>query len=328
MGIDHYKILEVCPNASPEVVSAAWKALAKKYQKDEPRLKLVNNAKDILCDSTHRQDYDADRNLVKKGKVIQGYRILQKIAEGGFGTTYKAEHVATGCPVCIKHASEISAADTEMLLAEARAVWDLRHWGIPSMRDVIKMDDGSLGLVMSYIPGLTLSQILEKPEYKHGLDPEHVAWITERLLNILRYLHINKVVHGDIKPQNVIVQSELHTVVLVDYGLSLVQPKKTDKAKGYTPYFAAPEQLEGKVPIPETDFYGLGMTMIFALGGDIEFIKVPGPTPDGLCGLIKRFIKRNVLSRPNWSEDLCETIKEVRKVDFGRSASDMKPLNI
>jgi len=83
------------------------------------------------------------------------------------------------------------------------------------------------------------------------------------------------------------------------------------------------------VLLPEADFYGLGMTMIFALGGDIEYVKVPGTTPAGLVGLIKRFIKREVLSRPNWSqEDLCETIQEIRESDFGRSMSGMKPLKV
>jgi serine/threonine-protein kinase len=261
-------------------------------------------------------------------KTIGNYRILEQLAEGGFGTTYKAEHLISRCPVCIKHAHQISDADEKLLLAEAKTCWDLRHWGIPAMRDIIRFPDDSLGLVMSYVPGPTLGQLVED-KYKNGVEPEHVAWITERILNILKYLHLHGVVHGDVKPQNIIIQPEEHTVVLVDYGLSAVKPKRTDGAKGYTPLFAAPEQQKGGVLLPEADFYGLGMTMIFALGGDIELVKVPGTTPDGLVGLIKRFIKREVLSRPNWDEeDLCDTIKEVRENDFGRTMSGMKPLNV
>jgi serine/threonine protein kinase len=326
--MDLYNILEVSPNASHEVVRAAYRALAKLHSKDDVRLKKLISAEEILCDAAKRKKYDDKREVVKKGKVVGEYRILEQIAEGGFGKTYKAEHITTGCFVCIKHASEVSDHDTEMLLDEARSVWDLRHWGIPAMRDIIKMPDRSLALVMSYVPGPTLAQILEMPEYNSGLDPEHVAWITERILNILKYLHLNSVVHGDVKPQNVIVQPKHHTVVLVDYGLSCVKPTSKDKTKGYTPYFAAPEQIDGKVPLPETDFYGLGMSMIFALGGDIEFIKVPGSTPSEMCGFIKRLLKREPLSRPNWEkEDLCETIQHVRKEDFGRKVSSMKPLN-
>jgi len=325
---DHYKALEVDRRASEEVIQAAYRALAKKYADDTPRLKRLNAAKEVLFDSTRRTEYD-NKSVKKKGKVIGGYRILEQIAEGGFGITYKAEHVVTGCLVCIKHASNISAADEELLMSEARSCWDLRHWGIPCVRDILQMPDGSLALVMSYVPGPTLAQILEHKDYQGGLDPEHVAWITERILNILKYLHFNGVVHGDVKPQNIIIQPESHTVVLVDYGLSAVRPSRRDNAKGYTPYFAAPEQESGGVLLPEADFYGLGITMIFALGGDIEYVKVPGTTPDYLCGFIKKLIKREVLSRPNWqSEDLCETIQEVRKKDFGRTMSSMKPLRI
>ena len=325
--MDPYKILEVSPNASQEVISAAYRALVVLHSKDELRMKKLNGAKDVIGDPDKRKKQDKKSLDVKKGKVVGGYRILEEIAEGGFGKTYKAEHITTGCLVCIKHASEVSDSDTEMLLEEARSVWDLRHWGIPAMRDIIKMPDGSLALVMSYVPGPTLAQVLEMPDYKDGLDPEHVAWITERILNILKYLHLNGVVHGDVKPANVIIQPSHHTVVLVDYGLSCVRPTSKDGAKGYTPYFAAPEQIEGKVPLPESDFFGLGMSMIFALGGDVEYVKVPGTTPDAMCALIKRLLKRDLLSRPNWAkEDLCETIQAVRKADFGRGVSGMKPL--
>jgi serine/threonine-protein kinase len=251
---------------------------------------------------------------------------LSKIAEGGFGVTYKAEHIALGSLVCIKHAIGVGPAEEKILLDEARSMWDLRHYGIPAIRDVLKMPDDSLSLVMSFVPGRTLAQIRED-HYKDGIDPEHVAWITERVLNVLKYLHMHGVVHGDIKPQNIIVQPESHTVVLVDYGLAALKPSARTEAKGYTPYFAAPEQIDGKVPIPETDFYGLGMTMIHSLGGDVEHVKVPGDTPDHMIAFIKSLIRRDVLQRPNWEKiDLCESIKKVREKDFGRSASNMKPL--
>jgi hypothetical protein len=69
--------------------------------------------------------------------------------------------------------------------------------------------------------------------------------------------------------------------------------------------------------------------MIFALGGDVEAVKVPGSTPDGMMAFIKRLIKRKVFSRPSWEkENLCETIQEIRRKDFGRAVSSMKPMKI
>ena len=93
--------------------------------------------------------------------------------------------------------------------------------------------------------------------------------------------------------------------------------------------FRSPEQLEGKVLVPETDFYGLGMTMIYALGGDVVHIKVPGTTPVHMCKMIKDFIRRDIKERPNWGkQDLCDTIRDIREKDFGRTMSGMKPMNV
>lgn len=325
---DYYTMLGVHPKASDEVVKAAYRALVKKYNGDTKRLQQLNDANEVLSDAKKKAEYDKAR-VKPPGKVIGPYRILEKIAEGGFGSTYKAENIVLGTPVCIKHALNVSATDEAILLDEARTIWDMRHWGIPAMRDILRMPDDSLALVMSYVPGPTLAQIVEK--HPEGMDPEHVAWIAERCLNTLKYLHMHGVVHGDMKPQNVIVQTESHTVTVVDYGLAHVRPSSDGESKGYTPYFAAPEQIEGTSPIiPQTDLYGLGMTMIFALGGDVAHVKVPSTTPANMVSFIKKLIRRDPLQRPDvWQkEDLCESIKTVREKDFGRTASGMKPLNV
>lgn len=324
MPANYYKVLQVDPLAEEEVIHASYRALAKKYSKDENHLQQLNLASEVLLDSDRRRTYDV--GCKPKGKVVGNYKIIEKLAEGGFGTTYKAEHTTLGSLVCLKHAQNVSALDEQILLDEAKVIWDLRHWGIPAIRDILRMPDDSLSLVMSYVPGPTLAEVLEKN--KPGIDPENVAWITERILNILRYLHMHGVIHGDIKPQNIIIQPENHTVTLVDYGLSLIKPTRKSESKGYTPYFAAPEQTSGKPLLQETDLYGLGMTMIFALGGDVARVKIPDYTPPEIEQLIKRMIRQSPIQRPPvWTvEDLCETIVEVRKKDFGRRSSAMKPL--
>jgi serine/threonine protein kinase len=323
MPENFYSILEVSPRASDEVIHAAYRALALKYANtDQDKMRALNDAKEAIFDSDKRKKYDA-KNALKKGKVIGQYRLLEEIAEGGFGKTYKAEHIVTGLPVCIKHASHVSPQDEQLMLEEAKSIWDLRHFGIPNVRDMFKMDDGSYALVMSYIPGPTLEKVIEKNG--NALDPEHVAWITERILNVLRYIHFHGVVHGDMKVQNVIVQPESHTVV--DYGLSMIRPTAKSASKGYTPFFASPEAVRGDPLIPESDFFSLGVTMIAALGGDIERRQVPKSTPEPMCDFISKLIRTDVLARPNWSkENLIDTLRDVREKSFGRKASSMKPL--
>lgn len=324
MKNDFYATLEVSPRASEEVVHSAYRALAVKHSANNSKLKRLNEAKEVLFDANRRKEYDDARTKQEKGKIIGNYKILSEIAEGGFGKTYLAEHIILGNQVCIKHAHRISAEDELLLKEEAKTIWDLRHFSIPNIRDIMEMPDGSFALVMSYVPGPTLAQIVEKHK---KIDSEHVAWIAERVLNALKYLHFHGVVHGDVKPQNIIIQPESHTAVLVDYGLSAIRPRKDATNKGYTPFFAAPEQVNGGTILPETDLYGLGTSLIYALGGDVEAKKLPSTVPDGLFNLIKRLIVHNVLDRPNWSkEDLMETIQNVRNKDFGRRSSAMKPL--
>lgn len=323
---DHYATLHVHPRADQDVIRAAYKALEKTVS--GPDAVTLAEAYDVLSDIDRRARYDAERGRSRKGAVIGEYRVLEQIAEGGFGVTYKAEHVTLGTPVCIKQCSRIGPQADAVLIEEAKAMWDLRHYGIPAARTILRLEDGSMALVMSYIPGPTLSALIEK----HGrMDAEHVAWIAQRTLNVLMYLHHNGVVHGDLKPQNVIIQPETHTVVLVDFGLSSVKPAKGARSKGYTDHFAPPEQLAGGTILPESDFYSLGTTMLYALcGGDldrVERLEVPSDVPEPLCRFIRRLIVKDPLSRPKWEdENLFETIQKVREQSFGRSQSGMKPL--
>ncbi len=323
--IDHYSVLEVSPRASEPVIRAAHESLIVVHGSDKSRLARIKRSYEILSDSARRAEYDKDDDGA--GKVIGDYRIVEFIAEGGFGRTYKAEHILTGEMVCIKQCTRISPQDEAILIAEAKAMWDLRHYSIPALRNVIRLSDGSLALVMSFVPGLTLEKIVDKIGC---IDTENTCWIVERILNALMYIHYQGVVHGDIKPQNIIIQPDTHTVVLVDFGLALVKPSGKSDNKGYTKYFASPEAERGETIIPESDFYSLGMTMIYALSGDVEYVakkNVPDSVPDPLCDFIKKLIVRDVLSRPNWEkEDLCQSIQAVRTKVFGRARSNMKPI--
>jgi serine/threonine protein kinase len=323
---DPYKTLEVNNRASQVVIKAAYQALIKKHHPDhsgsEAKAKELNAAYEILSDSTKRKDFDKEAND-KSGTLIGSYRVLESIAEGGFGSTYKGEHIITKDPVCIKHCSMVSPAHDAILIQEMKSIWDLRHYALPCMRDLQRLDDGSLALIMSYIPGFTLEQIVEKAG---KLEPETTAWIAERIMNALLYLHHHGVIHGDIKPQNVIIQPSTHSVVLVDFGLAMVRPGSSAKSMGYTPVFASPEQIAGKVLLPASDYYSLGMLMVYALnaGKRMDRKEVPDSVPDPMANFIGSLIKKNVLDRPQ--DNLFETFSKVRMDSFGRARSGLRDI--
>ena len=324
--VNPYRVLEVDIRASQLIIKAAYQALMKQNHPDhsgnEDKAKKINAAYEILSDPDKRKKYDKG-NSTPTGTLIGNYKVLSSIAEGGFGQTYKGEQVLTGSPVCIKHCSMISAAHDDVLIQEAKAIWDLRHYALPAMRDLQRLDDGSLALVMSYIEGFTLEQIVEKAG---KLDPESVAWISERILNALLYLHHHGVIHGDIKPQNIIIQPKQHSVVLVDFGLAMVKPLGSAKSQGYTPIFASPEQIDGKVLLPASDYYSLGMVMIYALNGgkNLNTKQVPASVPDHMADFINKITKKDILQRPQ--RDLFDDFVEVRKASFGRTRSGMKDI--
>ena len=333
---DLYRKIQVHPKADPAVIDAAYKALLKLHAPraigDDDRIaRELGEAHVILSDTRARRHYDDyQKTLVGIKKPMGPYRIVSKIAQGGFGTTYKAEHTRFGKGKfsCIKDCSEISAHANRILEEECGAIWDLRHFGLPIMRDLLTLEDGSHALVSSWIDGPTLQQVVER---NGRMDPEHVAWITDRVLNTLSYLHHHQVLHGDIKPQNMIIEPKSHIVVLIDYGLSVVKPTATSGSKGHTELFSPPEQVEGKGPlVPGSDFYSLGMTMLYALGGNrsIERKEVPVEVPKAMRDFIIKLIVRDVLGRPRYAHELFEEFQKVRVVSFGRDHSNMKPLPV
>lgn len=340
--MNYYELLQVSPHADSDVIEAAYKVLLKRHHPDRGHTlgstaQKLGEAHLTLTTPRARARYDADLDKATdiKGKVIGEFVIESKIAEGGFGKTYKGRHLLVGEPVCIKHCSRISPADTEILISEAKAMWDLRHFGLPAVRNLFKLPDGSIILVMSYIEGPTLQQLVEQYVAKGlRLEPEHGAWILSRLINTLSYIHRHGIVHGDLKPQNILIQPESHMAVLVDFGLAGIKPTRTSGNKGYTEVFSPPEQMVAGNPlIPQTDFYALGKSLIYAMaGGDLDLVEgnmIPSDVPKPMADLLSRLVTRHPLDRPDWEkEDLNETVDRMRVEAFGRSASGMRKLAV
>lgn len=328
--VNYYDVLQVKPNADVEVIEAAAKALLKKRHPDaggsNTLSKSLLEARQILTDPDKRLAFDASLRAETHGNCIGNYKLIRKVAEGGFGRVYEGVHELLKEKVCIKHNINVSDFDTQLFIKEAKAIWNLRHPALPSVRDMVLLEDGSCALVMSYIEGPTLLQLVE--EYQSTgkpIDPENACWIMGRVLDALRYLHYNGVVHGDVKPQNIIVQPDHHTCSLVDFGLSAVRPDKNTKPDGFTPLFASPEQLSGKPLLPESDLYSLGMTMIFALGGDVKARRVPSIVPEAVRNFIADLVVYDIRQRPHWGKvNLLESLRQVRITAFGREHSNFK----
>jgi serine/threonine protein kinase len=251
--------------------------------------------------------------------TIGNYDIVRLIGEGGFGRTYEARHRFLDEKACLKQNINVTDTDAELLRREAKLLWNVHHTSLPAMRDYFSLNDGSYALVMSFIEGKTLEHSVKKHTAIH---PEDVCWMTQRILNALHYLHSMGIVHGDVKPNNIIVQPQVHNAVLVDYGLSSLRPKANSQAVGYTTIFAAPEIMTGKPPLPESDIYSLGLTLMYALGGDPVTKAIPDHVPDPIQKFCRELSNHNPLDRPNWDkQDLVARVSDIREEVFGRRHS-------
>ncbi len=277
----------------------------------------------------------AKKSLV--GKKIGDHQVLEVIGEGAFGTTYKAKDLTCGGIDCLKDCSNVKPEYAFKLAEEFKLARRLRHHSLPAMRRLIKLDDGTYAIIMSYIPGWTLEQIVKKVG---PVPAKYLCWIVDRTLNALKYMHFHGAMHGDIKPQNIIVRQKSHTIGLIDFGLAMSKPKPGDESAGYTPLYSSPEQRQGKLILPESDLYSLGKTMIYALGGGVDAVKndkVSDDTPDPLCDFIVSLLQENVNDRPNWDKkiwneklkdniDLFSEFQQVRVKSFGELRSGMMQL--
>lgn len=245
------------------------------------------------------------------------YRVLKQIGKGGFGNIYQVEHTLLEEKACLKENINATADDAELLRLEAKVLWRLdEHHSIPSAKDFFKTGKNKFALVMSYIEGDTLEEAVEKNSRLH---PEDASWVTERVLGALYYCHCNGVIHSDVKPQNVFVEPAKHDIKLVDFGLSVYKPDSSTLPMGYTPAYAAPELKAHKPPIPETDLYGAGLVMLYALGGDIAKMSLPADTPKELMDYCDKLLRFDPRERPNWDkENPIERLSDIRQKLFGR----------
>jgi len=250
--------------------------------------------------------------------MIGNYKVLKVIGEGGFGRTYLAEHCILHKKVVIKQSHFKSPAAQQIILHEASLLWDVNHWALPTVKDVLLDKEGDVLMVMSFIEG---QDLFEHIEQNGPVDVETACWITQRVLSALYYLHFAGIVHRDVKPANIIVNFKTHIATLVDFGLSKLKPDGSPDPSGYTPLFGAPEQIQGKPPIPESDVHSLGMTMIFILGGDLQSKRLPHVVPGLLKDYIYALVREDPMQRPKSCKDLNEKLANIREKLFKRRRS-------
>lgn len=210
----------------------------------------------------------------KPEEILRGrYQIIQKVQEGGMGQVYLAKDLLKNCQVAVKKSFLSSQAKARKGFEnEAKILARLDHSGLPKVLDYFIAKNNTQILVMEFVVGETLEDILESGKFQRGgsLDYEKVLDWTLQILDILRYLHNfdPPIVHRDIKPNNIKLNKE-GKIVLLDFGLAKVTSETIIAGKsGYSPI----EQIYGAGTDPRSDIYALGTTVFHLLTGQYPYV--------------------------------------------------------
>jgi serine/threonine protein kinase len=209
---------------------------------------------------------DASREL-GPNRVLGPYRIEAELGGGSFGTVFRALDLNLEREVALKVLRPGSPVPAAALLAEARAAAALSHPNVCAIHAV----DTTLGapmIVMEYIAGRPLSHLLEGEPFTHG----QVAAMGRQVALGMAAAHAQGVVHGDLKPANILVTAA-GAIKIVDFGMARRSdpPPQGDRTALWdanpsggisgTPAYMAPEQARGELATPASDVFSLGVIL-------------------------------------------------------------------
>jgi serine/threonine protein kinase len=220
------------------------------------------------------------------------FNLLQEIGHGGMGAVYRAFDPTLNREVAIKVLRDELAADPKFLqdfLNEARSAASISHAHIVQIHFVGE-ENGVYYIVMELVKGRTLREIIEK---EGPLNEERALELTIEVADGLRAAYRNEMIHGDIKPANIMIAEDDAAKVL-DFGLAkLANVEATEASEIWgSPYYISPERVGRKAEDFRSDVYSLGATLFHGLTGHPPF---EADTPDELA--VKRLNEKPPLLR-------------------------------
>ena len=210
--------------------------------------------------------------LSKGQKINDRYEIVKSIGEGGMANVYLANDKILERKVAVKVLRGDLSADDKFIRRferEAQSVSNLSHPNIVEVYDV-GVEDNEHYIVMEYIEGKTLKQLLKKRE---SLTLTEVIDIMTQLTDGIAHAHESYIIHRDIKPQNIMIEDN-GLIKITDFGIAMAlnatQLTQTNSVMGSVHYLP-PEQASGKGATIKSDIYSLGILMYELLTGNVPF---------------------------------------------------------
>jgi len=264
-------------------------------------------------------------------KIIGKYKILEEIGRGGMGVVYKGRHLSLPNLLAAIKTLPAQLASDEILLrkfvAEADILAKLQHQNIVNIYDIETQDETHY-LIMEYVNGLTLAQLLKA---QGVFPPDKAAGIICDVALALSHSHAKGIIHRDIKPANIMID-ENGVVKVTDFGIARATESTslTQSVIIGTPKYMAPERIKAEKDIDgRSDIYSLGIVFYEIVTGKVPFhdnsefailekqVKEPPPPPSSLIydfplayeKIILKCLEKNKVDRYSGCEDLVADLK-------------------
>jgi serine/threonine protein kinase len=278
-------------------------------------------------------------SMLTPGSIIDGrYEIVGKLAAGGMGEVYRAQHVELGKAMALKVMLPELSNDPEFVTRfkrEAIAASRIGQQNIVDISDFGRTANGRFYFVMEYLDGMTLSSLI----HRQGPQPaERVLNIAAQASRALAAAHAQSIVHRDLKPENIMLlqrPGQPDFVKVLDFGVAKVSAghgQGGHTAIGMvvgTPQYMSPEQAKAIPVDTRSDIYSMGLIIYELLTGRPTFAAEtpsmlmvkhvveapppfePGPlvsVPEELERLVFRMLEKEPANRPQTMEEVIEVL--------------------
>jgi serine/threonine-protein kinase len=278
------------------------------------------------------------------------YRIEERLSTGGMGTVYRGTHVLMDKTVAIKVLRPSLAADEKIVARfsrEARAASRISHPHALSVTDFGEAENGVVFLVMEYLKGRTLKEIIRQ---EGPMPLPRAVELLRQVGGALDAAHAEGVVHRDLKSDNIMLLSSSGTdyAKVLDFGIAKIQEPEGEYNPGLTapdlvigtPQYMSPEQCSQSPDIDaRSDIYSLGVILYEILVGHVPFVggsptvimlkhlQEPAPSVlderDDIPVAVGRVVTRALEKRP---QDRYQTVNEL--VEDFTIAAGMEPASV
>ena len=256
----------------------------KRLQRYRSALRLaLDRQRETLLLHKLEKEAEAVPHMAISGNGGNRYRVHEEIGRGGLGVVYRGSEPRLGRDVALKRLAPVLSTDLDLadsLRREARVLARLSHPNIVQVFDIVE-DQSAIWIVLELVEGTDVAARIREAG---SLNPAEVAAIGTEVAAALSYAHSRDLLHRDVKPANLLLDSQ-GQLKLADFGIAKVVAP--DGGRTHTgsiigsPRYMSPEQRQGAPLDQRTDIYSLGVSLYEMLTGNAPNPKDPEMLDDG-----------------------------------------------